>query len=109
MADSSVAKCVSKRPRYTNLSSLTDSSVAESGSKHRRSTNLSSMASKVLTYNDYTVGWICALQKEQTAATAMLDQKHEDLPNPENDHNTYALGRVGKHNIVIACLPKGEV
>jgi len=33
------------------------------------------MASKVLTYNDYTVGWVCALSKEQTAATAMLDEE----------------------------------
>jgi nucleoside phosphorylase len=67
------------------------------------------MASEVLTYNDYTVGWVCALSKEQTAATAMLDEEHADLPKPPNDHNTYTLGCVGKHNIVIACLPEGEI
>jgi nucleoside phosphorylase len=67
------------------------------------------MASEVLTYNDYTVGWVCALSKEQTAATAMLDEEHADLPTPPNDHNTYTLGRIGKHNIVIACLPEGEI
>jgi nucleoside phosphorylase len=67
------------------------------------------MASEVLTHNDYTVGWICALSKEQTAATAMLDEEHVDLPKPLNDHNTYTLGCVGKHNIVIACLPEGEI
>jgi nucleoside phosphorylase len=61
-----------------------------------------------LTNNDYTVGWVCALPKEQTAATAMLDQIHPDLPKPPNDHNTYTLGSIGKHNIVIACLPKGK-
>jgi nucleoside phosphorylase len=61
------------------------------------------------TYNDYTVGWVCALTKEQTAATAMLDQRHPDLPKPPNDHNTYTLGSIGSHNIVIACLPKGTV
>jgi nucleoside phosphorylase len=61
-----------------------------------------------LTHNDYTVGWVCALPKEQTAATAMLDQEHPDLPKPPNDHNTYTLGSIGKHNIVIACLPKGR-
>jgi hypothetical protein len=27
-----------------------------------------------LTHNDYTVGWVYALSKEQTVATAMLDQ-----------------------------------
>jgi nucleoside phosphorylase len=62
-----------------------------------------------LTHNDYTVGWVCALPKEQTAATAMLDSRHADLLRPPNDLNTYTLGSVGKHNIVIACLPKGEV
>jgi nucleoside phosphorylase len=67
------------------------------------------MASKNLTHNDYTVGWVCALSKEQTAATAMLDEEHEELHKPPNDHNSYTLGRIGKHNIVIACLPEGEI
>jgi nucleoside phosphorylase len=62
-----------------------------------------------LTHNAYTVGWVCALPKEQTAATAMLDQRHTDLPKPPNDPNTYTLGSIGKHNVVIACLPKGKI
>jgi len=62
-----------------------------------------------LTVNDYTVGWVCALPKEQTAATAMLDEIHPDLPKLPNDHNTYTLGSIGNHNIVITCLPKGKV
>ncbi|KAJ5936883.1 hypothetical protein N7466_003333 [Penicillium verhagenii] len=61
------------------------------------------------THGEYTVGWVCALPKEQTAATAMLDEKHPDLPNPSTDPNTYTLGSIGKHNIVIACLPKGQI
>ncbi|KAJ5921332.1 hypothetical protein N7466_009658 [Penicillium verhagenii] len=59
--------------------------------------------------SDYTVGWICALPKEQTAATAMLDDIHPDLPKPPNDSNTYTFGSIGKHNIVITCLPKGKL
>jgi len=66
------------------------------------------MASKVLGHNDYTVGWVCALAKEQTAATAMLDKIHDDLSKPSNDHNAYTLGSIGEHNIVIAYLPEGE-
>ena len=62
-----------------------------------------------LTYSNYTVGWVCALPKELIAATAMLDESHVDLPKPPNDHNAYTLGRVGEHNVVIACLPKGEI
>ncbi|PWI64608.1 hypothetical protein PCL_09502 [Purpureocillium lilacinum] len=55
--------------------------------------------------NEYTVGWVCALPKEQTAATG---RRHPDLPNPPKDDNTYTLGAIGPHNIVIACLPQGK-
>ncbi|KAN0075190.1 hypothetical protein V8E54_007801 [Elaphomyces granulatus] len=37
----------------------------------------------------------------------MLDEIHPDLPTSSNDENTYVLGRVWAHNIVIACLPFG--
>lgn len=66
------------------------------------------MALPKKSYGDYSVGWICALPKEQTAATAMLDEKHDDLPKLTNDANTYTLGSIGPHNVVIACLPKGQ-
>ncbi|PNP85039.1 hypothetical protein FNYG_01564 [Fusarium nygamai] len=61
------------------------------------------------THDDYHVGWVCALPTEQTAAIAMLDHRHEGLPKPPNDNNTYTLGSVGKHSVVIACLPKGKI
>ncbi|KAM0252823.1 hypothetical protein ACHAQJ_007562 [Trichoderma viride] len=61
------------------------------------------------THDEYTVGWVCALSKEQTAATAMLDDRHVCLSKPPNDPNAYTLGSIGKHNIVIACLPTGEI
>lgn len=70
----------------------------------KRKANGSPQAIK-LSHNAYTVGWVCALQKEQTAAMAMLDQIHADLPKPVTDQNTYTLGSIGRHNIVIACLP----
>jgi nucleoside phosphorylase len=66
-------------------------------------------ATEPRTHNEYTVGWVCALPKEQTAATAMLDRRHADLSKPSRDPNTYTLGSIGKHNIVIACLPKGKI
>jgi nucleoside phosphorylase len=59
--------------------------------------------------NDYTVGWICAIVTEYVATQAFLDEKHEG---PEyvsaNDNNDYTLGKVGRHNVVIAVLPDGE-
>lgn len=57
----------------------------------------------------YTVGWICAIATEYVAAQAFLDEKH-DRPDcvSVNDNNDYTLGRIGKHNVVIAVLPGGE-
>jgi len=55
------------------------------------------------------VGWICAIGTEYTAAQACFDEKH-DAPEcvSPNDHNNYTLGKMGKHNVVIAALPDGE-
>ncbi|KAK6356022.1 hypothetical protein TWF718_000395 [Orbilia javanica] len=68
----------------------------------------SSSRPKSLSYDDYTVGWICALSEELTAAKAMLEDKHPNLPNLlPKDSNTYVLGSIHGHNIVIACMPEG--
>lgn len=60
-------------------------------------------------HSDYTVGWVCALPREQSAASFMLDRIHDPqgLANPVNDNNAYIRGNIGRHNIVIACLPMG--
>lgn len=65
-------------------------------------------AARCLRYRDYTVGWICALPREMAAAQSMLDEIHETLPNRPRDSNTYTLGRIGMHNVVMACLPAGH-
>lgn len=59
------------------------------------------------THSDYTVAWICALPKtELVVAGAMLDDVHPPLPAADlKDMNSYLLGRIGSHNVVIACLP----
>jgi nucleoside phosphorylase len=49
------------------------------------------------------------LPKEMTAAIAMLDQSHDTLPQPSSDHNNYSLGSIGEFNIVITCLPSGDI
>jgi nucleoside phosphorylase len=63
------------------------------------------MVSKRLTHEAYRVGWICALEVEQVAAMAMLDEEHESLPQPSGDTNIYGLGSINSHNVVIAGLP----
>lgn len=65
------------------------------------------MSPNARSHADYNVGWVCALPQEQTAAIAMLDERHESLSKPPTDTNAYTLGSIGQHNIVIACLPKG--
>ena len=57
---------------------------------------------------EYQVGWVCALAKELTAARAMLDEVHEEFKSHvAQDNNSYVLGRVHDHNVVMACLPAG--
>lgn len=60
-----------------------------------------------LSHNDYTIGWICALEVEFAAAEAMLDEIHPALLRVGNDPNVYNLGRIGLHNVAITCLPTG--
>ncbi|KAH7160587.1 hypothetical protein B0J13DRAFT_644416 [Dactylonectria estremocensis] len=59
--------------------------------------------------NDYTVGWICAVSTEYVAAQAFPDEEHEGPEHVSpNDNNDYTLGKIGKHNVVVAVLPDGE-
>ncbi|KAL2025681.1 hypothetical protein VTO58DRAFT_103907 [Aureobasidium pullulans] len=58
----------------------------------------------------YTVGWIAALPKELSAAIAMFDEQHDrplDFDKHPSDSNSYHCGRIGNHNVVVACLPHG--
>ncbi|KAF4611393.1 hypothetical protein G7Y89_g15620 [Cudoniella acicularis] len=52
---------------------------------------------------------ICALQSELTAAMSMLNERHDQLPQRPNDTNTYILGRIAGHDVVIACLPEMRI
>lgn len=54
---------------------------------------------------DFTVGWICALHVELTAAEAMLDERYDG----PSDTAHYTLGCIGHHNVVIGCLPAGQM
>lgn len=61
-----------------------------------------------LNREDYTVGWVCALPVELAAAQEMLDEEHETPQIDAHDTNIYTCGRIGEHNVVIACLPEGQ-
>ncbi|TDZ12937.1 hypothetical protein C8035_v000157 [Colletotrichum spinosum] len=57
----------------------------------------------------YTIGWICAVDIEFSAAVALLDEDH-GRPKwiAPHDNNTYILGATEGHNVVIAVLPNRE-
>ncbi|KAL4909367.1 nucleoside phosphorylase domain-containing protein [Aspergillus multicolor] len=64
------------------------------------------MTNKLLS-TDYTIAWISALPLEMAAAKALLDETHEPLPQPRTDQNSYTLGKISGHNIILVCLPSG--
>jgi nucleoside phosphorylase len=68
---------------------------------------LAVMAQQSRTHNDYQIGIVCALATEKAAMVAMLDESHPRLKRKSGDENDYTLGRIGVHNVVIACLPAG--
>ncbi|KAL8300777.1 hypothetical protein RB593_010231 [Gaeumannomyces tritici] len=57
----------------------------------------------------YTIGWIAAIPTELVAAKLFLDgPPHAPLKDIDpKDTNSYTLGKMGHHNVVMACLPNG--
>ena len=55
---------------------------------------------------EFTVGWICALPLELTAAQGMLEEEYEDsdLGQDPDDTNKYSLGEIAGHKVVLTCL-----
>ena len=68
------------------------------------------MSASVLHVEDFSVGWISAILSEYVVACQLLDIEYNDAPIevPDQDNNAYTYGRIGSHNVVIACLPKGR-
>ncbi|KAM0265606.1 hypothetical protein ACHAQJ_000038 [Trichoderma viride] len=98
------------REEDENIANITSTPEKRTRPDHDHAQTSQIDASKQkLAHTDYTVGWICALSIEYVAAQVFLDEKHEvpEYVHP-NDNNDYTLGRVGRHNVVIAVLPNGE-
>ncbi|KAF9873982.1 g-protein beta wd-40 repeats containing [Colletotrichum karsti] len=95
-----------KRSRGPESPTCTKSSNIQS-SKRNRAIDTPD-AEPGIAAEEFTVGWVCALPLEMAAAKGMLDQSYSDLQQQDPaDHNSYMLGRIGGHHIVIACLPTG--
>jgi nucleoside phosphorylase len=65
------------------------------------------MATITHTRESFNVGIICALDLEKAAVEATLDEEYDGLEKMTGDDNVYTFGRIGKHNVVVACLPAG--
>ncbi|KAL4803808.1 hypothetical protein BDV18DRAFT_162817 [Aspergillus unguis] len=50
---------------------------------------------------DFLLGWICPLPLEYAAAKAVLDELYDEAE--------YATGRIHNHDLVITCLPAGQM
>ncbi|KAI9656906.1 MAG: hypothetical protein M1821_003545 [Bathelium mastoideum] len=60
--------------------------------------------------DEYTVGIICALPIELAAVRMTLEGEHGDSESDEDedDTNVYTFGMIGKHHVVVSCLPVGS-
>ncbi|KAL4945260.1 hypothetical protein BDV06DRAFT_45292 [Aspergillus oleicola] len=61
-----------------------------------------------LRHESYTVALLCPLEVELSAARYMLDEEHQQLLTDKHDPNTYILGSLSGHNVVLAALPEGS-
>ncbi|KAL5341658.1 hypothetical protein BJX70DRAFT_42563 [Aspergillus crustosus] len=66
------------------------------------------MSNAVLNHDAYTVGWAATLPCEVDAARLVLDEEHDESSTGTHDPNSYLLGRMGVHNVVIAYPPLGR-
>ncbi|KAI8294629.1 hypothetical protein K4K56_001810 [Colletotrichum sp. SAR 10_98] len=67
------------------------------------------MAPRRISASNFTIGWVCALPIELAAAEEMLDEEFAELPSQPTDSNIYSFGRIKDHNVVMACLPAGQM
>lgn len=66
-------------------------------------------SSAVPSVDGYTVGWICALAVELAAARKFLDAEHPSIHRQRDfDDNSYILGNIAQHNVVLSVLPQGR-
>ena len=67
------------------------------------------MASQCPRVQDFHIGWICAVEVEYVIASELFDEEFPETPRVSpSDDNLYTCGRMGQHQVVMACLPKGK-
>lgn len=66
---------------------------------------MASLSQRQRSQADYTVACICPKGVELAPVKAMMDHVHSGLP-VQRDQNSYVLGDMAGHNVVIAVLPE---
>jgi nucleoside phosphorylase len=65
--------------------------------------------SQRLKFKDYTIILFCPLVIEQQAASLMLDEIHDEIPERNTGQTVlYTFGKIASHNVAIAGYPIGE-
>src|SRR5215471_13896972 len=58
--------------------------------------------------DEFEIAIICALPLEFDAVEVLFDERYDEFNRTygrQRDTNWYRTGRIGRHNIVLACLP----
>jgi nucleoside phosphorylase len=87
-------------PTSSTISGKIDSSTSRPATSHE-----SSRYARPATLDEFHVAVICALRDEQTAVEACFDEfwdAEKSYPKAAGDTNSYTLGRIGSHNVVLA-------
>src|SRR5690242_20013803 len=64
------------------------------------------MSTPRMSHDQFPVAVLFAMKFEMTAFRHMLDEEYTNhLPRRQGDQNSYILGRLGAHNVVLAWLP----
>ncbi|KAF4550756.1 Ankyrin repeat-containing protein 43 [Elsinoe fawcettii] len=65
------------------------------------------MVQQRLDASSFQIGYVCILQREMDAVVATLDERFLGLSVSQNqaDENSYMLGRIKSHLVVIVCTP----
>ncbi|PLN78353.1 hypothetical protein BDW42DRAFT_187471 [Aspergillus taichungensis] len=97
-----------KSDSRNSLKVLPSKTATDSGQVSRATSPSMEDLLEGLVAEDYTVGIVCASPLELLAVRALFDMTHPDIHVAAVDSNHYALGSMGRHKVVAACLPDGE-
>jgi nucleoside phosphorylase len=94
-------------PMVSGSTHVENTTLESSGSIVIRESQTTPSISSTTTYtpDSYTVAIVCPMGIEMAPVVALLDKDHPDLSFTRRT-NTYTLGQIGEHNVVITVMPE---